>query len=154
MRIVILFGTESGTAEFVAGDIAGKFTNADVVVSDMSEFDIAQFTSSDFYVIVCSTYGEGDPPGSARPLLDRLDRASPDLAGVRFALFGLGDSGYRETYNQGGAVVAARLESLGARRVGEHGRHDASGRDHPTDVALNWVEHIVEIVMADAEECS
>ena len=147
MKINILFGTESGTAEFVAGDIENKLrATVATSVSDLAEFSISSFSREYFYIIVCSTYGEGDPPSSARPFLEHLASASPDLSNVRFALFGLGDSSYPGTFNQGSDLICQALEKCGATRIGEFGRHDASGREHPSDSALLWLEKILPCV--------
>ncbi|MNW19014.1 Cindoxin [compost metagenome] len=63
---------------------------------------------------------------------------SPDLSGVEFAAFGLGDSTY-ETYGNGIDVVSAKLKELGATQVGETGRHDAAKGEALADVAVNWI---------------
>jgi MioC protein len=154
MKIVILFGTESGTAEFVAGDLADKLnSSAEVTVSDLAEFPVSAFSRDAFYVLICSTYGEGGPPASARPFLAMLEREAPDLSGIRYAVFGMGDSSYVETYSRGSEIVSGRLEALGAERVGEYGRHDASSRDHPSDLALEWIARIMPVAMlATAQE--
>ncbi|BCP53980.1 hypothetical protein K32_25970 [Kaistia sp. 32K] len=146
MRLVILFGTESGTAEFVSGELEAKLSSSfDVSVHDLAEYSLSDFDPADFYVLVCSTYGEGDPPLSARPFLAALASETPDLTGIRFAVFGMGDSSYGETYGRGSEVVAERLEDRGARRVGPYGRHDASGRDDASDAALEWIDDIVPL---------
>jgi MioC protein len=152
MRLVIFFGTESGTAEFVSNDLAAKLQSTfDVVTCDLAEFALGDFDTSNFYLIVCSTYGDGDPPFSARPFLASLQRETPDLTGVKFAVFGMGDSSYKETYGRGSEVVAQALERLGAVRVGPYGRHDASGRDDASDAALTWVDEIVPLAAAHSE---
>ncbi|WP_332838697.1 flavodoxin domain-containing protein [Nocardia bovistercoris] len=40
------------------------------------------------------TYGDGEFPTGAEPFFDALDRRMPDLTGLPFAVFGLGDSGH------------------------------------------------------------
>jgi MioC protein len=149
LNIQVLFGTESGTAEFVAGDIENKLRKTrNTSVYDLAEFDLSAFSKDTLYVIVCSTYGEGDPPSSARPFLTRLENESPNLEGIRFAIFGLGDSSYSETFNHGSNVISEALEKFGAVRVGEFGRHDASGREHASDVALDWLDRIIPHAVA------
>jgi MioC protein len=144
VNIEVLFGTESGTAEFVAGDIENKLQETvSASICDLAEFQLSRFSRDTFYIVVCSTYGEGDPPSSARPFLARLEREAPNLTGIRFAMFGLGDSSYSETFNHGGNVISQTLEKCGAVRVGEFGRHDASGREHASDVALDWLDRII-----------
>lgn len=139
MRIVVLFGSEMGTAENVAEAIAGELTGHEVSVFDMSEFDIAELDPRIFHIIVCSTYGEGDLPTGAEPFFEALDAQRPDLTGLRFAIFGLGDSVYDDTFNRGGEIAAEKLTALGGTQVGAHARHDASTEIKPTAMGREWV---------------
>lgn len=139
MRVVILFGTEMGTAESAADSIAAELSGAhDVSVHDMTDFDIEDLDVRDFHVIVCSTYGDGDLPTGAEPFADALDRHAPELTGVRFAVFGLGDTVYGDTFNRGGEIIAEKLIARGATQVGEHARHDASTEIRVKDMAQQW----------------
>ncbi|NKY55668.1 flavodoxin domain-containing protein [Nocardia flavorosea] len=139
MRIVVLFGSEMGTAEKVAEAMAEELTGYETVVFDMSEFDLADLDSEAFHVIVCSTYGDGDLPTGAEPFFDALDAQQPDLTGLRFAVFGLGDSVYDNTFNRGGEIAAEKLTALGGIQVGDHARHDASTEIEPTAMGREWV---------------
>ncbi|MGK8555389.1 flavodoxin domain-containing protein [Nocardia gipuzkoensis] len=139
MRVVILFGTEMGTAESAADSIAAELSGAhDVSVHDMTDFDIEDLDVRDFHVIVCSTYGDGDLPTGAEPFADALDRHAPELTGLRFAVFGLGDTVYGDTFNRGGEIIAEKLITRGATQVGEHARHDASTEIRVKDMAQQW----------------
>ncbi|WP_040792088.1 flavodoxin domain-containing protein [Nocardia paucivorans] len=139
MRVVVLFGTEMGTAESVAESIAEELTELDVSIFDMTDFDPAELDARDFHIVVCSTYGDGELPTGAEPFFDALDVHTPDLTGLRFAVFGLGDSVYDHTFNRGGEIAAEKLRAFGAVQVGEHARHDASTEVKPTDMAREWV---------------
>ncbi|MEV6769389.1 flavodoxin domain-containing protein [Nocardia sp. NPDC051030] len=138
MRVVILFGSEMGTGEIVADNIADALAAHDVSIYDMSEFAIEDLDVHDFHIIVCSTYGDGDLPTGAEPFFDALDAARPDLTGLRFAVFGLGDSVYGDTFNRGGEIAAEKLSACGAIQVGEHARHDAQTEIRAKDMAAEW----------------
>jgi MioC protein len=147
MSVVILYGSETGTAELVSDAISDVLTeHHDVSMYDMSEFDVEDLSPDDFYVIVCSTYGEGELPTGAEPFAEGLDDTAPTLDGVRFALFGLGDSVYDDTFNRGGEIIAEKLTDLGATQVGEHGRHDASSKISPKAQATDWAEQISKVI--------
>ncbi|MFI1463088.1 flavodoxin domain-containing protein [Nocardia carnea] len=139
MRIVVLFGSEMGTAEKVAEAMAGELTGYETAVFDMSEFDLADLDPRAFHLIVCSTYGEGDLPTGAEPFFDALDAQQPDLTGLRFAVFGLGDSVYDNTFNRGGEIAAGKLTALGGIQIGDHARHDASTEITPIAMGREWV---------------
>lgn len=140
--VVILFGTESGNAELAAEDMAAEVVGREVEIIDMSDFQVDSFTPEKFYLIICSTHGEGDLPTSAIPMWKALDVYSTNLNGIEFAIFGLGDSTY-ENYSKGSEHIETKLTSLGVSRVGEYGRHDASSGTLPNDSAVAWSKIIL-----------
>lgn len=143
---VILYGTESGNAELVAEDLAAEMAgDHEVTVCDMTDFDIEDFCLDIFYVVVCSTHGDGELPGGAQPFYAGLQSEAPDLSGIRYAMFGLGDSSY-ETYSQGSEIIDRAFTELGAERVGVYGRHDANDGTLPNDSAVLWVRALFELV--------
>lgn len=145
--ITILFGTESGNAELVADDIAETFTTAGVEgeVIAMEDFEVADLSAAGTVVVITSTYGEGELPATTQPFQDALLAQQPDLTGLRFAAFGLGDSSY-ETYNNAIGILTRDLTGLGAAQLGETGRHDAVSGDSFTDVATSWAKTILDLL--------
>lgn len=146
MKFTVLYGTESGNSELIADDLAAKLREEhdDVEVSDLQNVDPAALDVERFTIIVCSTHGEGDLPNTAIPFAEAFDAALPDLTGLRYAMFGLGDTFYEETYSQGSEHLDRRFAQQGAVRVGEYGRHDASSWDLGSDVALAWLPTVLE----------
>ncbi|MBT8161937.1 MULTISPECIES: flavodoxin domain-containing protein [Arthrobacter] len=143
MIIDILFGTESGNAELVAEDLAEALGNEhEVRVIDLADADVDGFRQDSLYLIICSTHGEGDLPQSAEPFAAAVRENSPDLAGVRYAMFGLGDSTY-PNYGRGGELIDELLQAHGATRVGTFGRHDAAGRAEPGDLTASWASDVL-----------
>lgn len=141
-KVVILFGTESGNAEFAAEDMAAAVEDREVEIIDMTDFDVDDFSPENFYLIICSTHGEGDLPSGAAPLFNSLASQAPDLTGVQYAMFGLGDSSY-EHYSKGSEHIDDKLSELGAIRVGEYGRHDAHTGTLPNDSAVLWTKDVL-----------
>lgn len=153
MKITILFGTETGNAEMLAEDIGGALEgNHDVAVRNLADFPPSEFERDQFYLFVCSTYGDGDLPASAQPFGEAMEALQPDLAGVRFSAFGLGDSAYPETFNGGSKRVQDMLTARGASLVGERVVHDASGADMADDLALPWALTVVMLATERAKE--
>ena len=79
-------------------------------------------------------------------LADILDEEKPDLTGLRFAVFGMGDSVYGDTYNRGGEIMAEKLSALGAVQVGEHFRHDASSAVKPVAAGEEWAQALPALI--------
>ncbi|MEV8569642.1 flavodoxin domain-containing protein [Streptomyces sp. NPDC051322] len=142
--IKVLYGTESGNAELVADDIAETFNaaGAKAEVIAMALYDATELYEAGTVVVITSTYGEGELPDTTAPFQEALLAARPDLSGLRFAAFGLGDSTY-DTYNNAIAVLSADLRALGAQQVGETGRHDAASGESLTDVAVAWAAGVL-----------
>lgn len=142
MTLAILYGTETGNAEMLAEDIAAHLGG--VAVTNLADFDPAEFAPGTLYLIVTSTYGDGELPASAKPFAEKIAAQAPDLTGLRFAVFGMGDSAYPETFNFGGKHIEAMLTAAGAVMVGERLTHDASGPDMAEDLAFPWASAIAE----------
>ncbi|HEY9313417.1 flavodoxin family protein [Williamsia sp.] len=149
MPVVILYGSETGTAELVSDAISDVLAQQhDVSMYDMADFAVEDLDTDDFVVAVCSTYGDGELPTGAEPFAEGLDDEKPDLTGLRFAVFGLGDSVYDETFNRGGEIIAEKLTELGATQVGEHGRHDMSSKVAAKAQATEWAEGLTKVIGA------
>jgi MioC protein len=144
MKISILFGTETGNAEMLAEDIQTHLEDDnDVTCRNLADVDPAEIDAEALAVIVCSTYGDGELPASAQPFAEKLDASSPDLSNVRFAIFGLGDGEYADTFTHGSRKLAEKLRAKGAVQIGERSTHDASSGELPEDLALPWIDGIL-----------
>ena len=141
-RIAILVGTMTGTAEIVAEDIRDmcKAEGWEVELLLMDDLDCSVFEQDAIFLICTSTYGQGDVPDNARALYESLKNARPDLAGVRYGVFGLGDRTYAKTFNFGPKRFDDVLTELGAERIGERYMHDASAGTLPEQLALDWAQ--------------
>lgn len=141
MRIVALYGTESGNAEAVALGIAKAVPGIEVV--NMADAGVDVFEPGALYLISCATHGGGELPGFAQFLHDDLLDLAPDLGGVAYAMFGLGDTSYDERYNRGAHQFDELLRSLGATRVGPFGEHDVMTRSDPAELGIAWAQAVL-----------
>ena len=144
MKIAIFYGTETGNAEMLADDIATELEDQhEATVANLADTAPDDLKAAELNVIVCSSYDDGDFPASAKPFVEKVQAEKPDLAGVRFAIFGLGDSEYADTYGFGSMKVAELLVAHGAEALGDRPVHDAAGDELPEDMALPWLEEII-----------
>ena len=140
--VTILVGSMTGNAEFAAEEMQQVLQElgAEVEVVLMDEGTRPDVFRRPGVILVCtSTYGDGEVPENAKPLYGRLCDEKPDLAGLRYGVFGLGDSNY-ETFNFGGQKFDEILSSLGAERLGERSKHDAQGEVTAWELARDWVK--------------
>ncbi|MEM8782454.1 MAG: flavodoxin domain-containing protein [Planctomycetota bacterium] len=119
--VSILYGSQSGNCEALSKDLrkAAKAAGFDPKVSELNDVDPAELPALGRVLIVCSTFGEGDPPDNAMKFCEKLAADdAPDLAGLDFAVCGMGDSSYTH-FNKTGRDLDARLEQLGATRAAD-----------------------------------
>lgn len=146
LKITILVGTMTGTAQLCAQEMELVLDDGETQVEAllMDQLDSSVFTKDGerehAFLIVTSTYGQGDVPDNARALYEDLQKKRPDLSNVRYGVFGLGDRTYAETFNYGGKRFDDILAELGATRVGERHKHDASSGVLPEETAVEWCQ--------------
>ncbi|MGH8764173.1 MAG: flavodoxin domain-containing protein [Burkholderiales bacterium] len=140
MKLTLLVGTMTGTAQLVAQELELAWGDDELQVETllMEKVDCGVFSRDGLFLIVTSTYGQGDVPDNARSFYEALKAQRPDLARVRYGVFGLGDRTYAETFNFGGKRFDDILTELGAQRIGERVQHDASSGVLPEEMAAEW----------------
>jgi sulfite reductase (NADPH) flavoprotein alpha-component len=116
--LTILYGSQTGTAESLAKQIskeAGKRGFAPAIL-DMAAVSVDQLPSHSNLLVITSTYGEGEPPDSAKALHTALREGSHALASVRYSVCALGDTNYT-LFCQAGKDFDTYLEKHGATRI-------------------------------------
>ncbi|MEM9011095.1 MAG: flavodoxin domain-containing protein [Pseudomonadota bacterium] len=151
MKVAILYGTESGNAELLCDDIKDEIGEEhDCEISSLADVTPADLEPETFYIFVTATHGNGDLPANAAGFRDTLEEERPDLSEINFAIFGLGDMVFAETFNQGSEKLMTELLACKAQQVGERGIHDASTGEPPEDIALPWVRACFDGLLAKA----
>ena len=142
MKLNLLVGTMTGTAQLVAQELELVWDDGEWKVETllMDKLDSSVFGRDGIFLVVTSTYGQGDVPDNAKNFYEDLKAKRPDLSRVRYGIFGLGDRTYAETFNFGGKRFDDILTELGAQRIGERVQHDASSGVLPEEMAVEWGE--------------
>ncbi|MBF4602966.1 diflavin oxidoreductase [Curtobacterium sp. VKM Ac-2884] len=146
--IDVLFGTQTGNAEFLADELVagakarglgGRAAALDAVTPEQ----LAEMTH---VLVVTSTYGEGEMPDNAGLFWDAVQASTvPRLEGLQYAVLGLGDTSYDE-FCQAGKLLDTRFEQLGATRV--HDRVDCDVDFE--DAAALWSAAVLDRLAAEA----
>ena len=146
LQVEILIATMTGTAERVAQEIELTYSNDDTLITLqlMDDLQPDVFHPHAIFLICTSTYGQGDVPDNGQAFFEALQTQRPDLSDVRFAVLGLGDMTYSDTFNHGGMQFETLLSELGATQIGERAELDANDGELPEDVGLEWMEAWLE----------
>ncbi len=116
--LTILFGSQTGTAEGLAkraAKEAGKRGFATTVL-DMVQTDATKLATEKNLLVIVSTYGDGEPPDSAKALHTQLATPGAGLATIRYSVCALGDTNYTQ-FCKCGQDFDAFLEKCGATRI-------------------------------------
>lgn len=160
MKITILVGTMTGTAQLVAQELELVWDDGDNKVETllMDKLDASIFGAErareGVFLLCTSTYGQGDVPDNAKALYEDLRAKRPDLSQVRYGVFGLGDRTYAETFNFGGMKFDKLLAELGARRIGERVQCDASSGVLPEETAVEWGAGWLQLARSEAAQAA
>ncbi|MFI9760705.1 sulfite reductase flavoprotein subunit alpha [Streptomyces sp. NPDC051963] len=143
----VLFGTQTGTAEFLAGElVAGARSHGlgstATALDDVTPEGLAAMSH---VLVVTSTYGEGEMPDNAGLFWEALQSdTTPRLESLRYAVLGLGDRGY-DDFCQAAKLIDTRLEQLGAGRLHERVDCDVDFEEPATA----WTAAVLERLVAE-----
>jgi sulfite reductase (NADPH) flavoprotein alpha-component len=117
--LTIVYASESGNSEKLAGDLAkaARKNGLKPTIIDMAELDLSALASAKRLVVIAATWGEGEPPGRVvRAYSELMSEGAPRLDGVEFGVLALGDTAYAEFCAIGGKIDE-RLAALGGKRI-------------------------------------
>ncbi|MGE7635393.1 bifunctional cytochrome P450/NADPH--P450 reductase [Bacillus paramycoides] len=126
--LLVLYGSDTGTAEGVARELADTASLHGVRTEVVALNDrIGKLPNEGAVIIVTSSYN-GKPPSNANHFVQWLEEIKPgELTGVHYAVFGCGDHNWASTYQYVPRFVDEQLAQKGATRFSERGEADASG---------------------------
>ena len=139
--LLVLYGSNLGTAEGIAREIADTATNQGFR-SEVAALDnrVGRLPTEGAVIIVSASYN-GQPPSNARQFVEWLQHAEADeFKGVKYTVLGCGDHNWASTYQRIPRLIDEQLSSRGAKRLSSLGESDASG-DFEKQVE-DWTEQL------------
>ena len=148
--LTILVGSQTGNAKGVAQELAEQATAKGIPnqLISMADYKVKAIKDESHVIVVASTNGEGEAPDDAIDLHAFLaSKKAPKLAGLKFAVLGLGDSSY-EFFCQTGKDFEQRLQALGGEIITERLDADVDYQE----VTQAWFDKALTAVEATLEK--
>lgn len=125
--LLVLYGSNFGTAEDVAAQLARDADARGFATTVASLDERADALPAEGAVVLTMSTYNGTPPDNGRQFHDWITTTSTSQDGVKYAVFGCGDSDWAATFQAFPKLIDDRLAELGATRVQARGEGDASG---------------------------
>lgn len=120
MNILILYGSETGTADELSHIfhqiIEDKYENVRVSIMDSFSDNYEELNNYDYVIIFCSTTGNGDFPNNASKFWRKIKNRQLDkntFESLKYSICALGDSNY-SMFCFSGKNLNKRMQQLGA----------------------------------------
>ncbi len=140
MDINIFYATVTGNSEDAAGNIGQELSSAGhkVNVENMADIDIYKIAESKNVIVVTSTWGDGEPPMPAQEFYEDFMSSDMDLSGVKYCVFGLGES-YYENFCKAAIDFDNKFSVLGGQRFLELEKADGEADEY----LKSWIPKVI-----------
>ncbi|OBA58521.1 sulfite reductase subunit alpha [Mycobacterium sp. 1100029.7] len=146
--VLVGYGSDMGNAEDAAMSFAEALEEAlgvSAAAIELNQVEPADLQTATHFILVCSTWGEGEFPDNASLFWEAISADGADRCEhLRYAVLALGDTGYEQFCNAG-RLLDERLADLGGIRMVE--RVDVDGPYQ--QAAEAWTEDLVKLLTAD-----
>ncbi|SOD94729.1 nitric oxide synthase oxygenase [Spirosoma fluviale] len=116
-RVLILYGSETGTAEHFAHRTARRLNRFQPRVMALDEYDVEQLPQEDLLLVITSTFREGHLPGNAQKFYARIQALPQGMCrDVSFSVMALGSTVYPH-FCAAGTALDRELARIGGNRV-------------------------------------
>lgn len=142
-KIGIFVGSVYGNAQHVAEEVNAMLNTQGLlseVFTDPTLNDIKQVSSM---IFISSTTGQGDIPPNLEFFIEDLRDQFPLMEQKPFAVAGLGDSSYGETYCGAGRQIFELLSELQGKPISELLKIDACETLEPEVDVVAWAEKLL-----------
>lgn len=146
-RVLILYGSETGTAESYARKTARRLSRYHPRVMALDEYTISHLSQEDLLLVVTSTFREGDLPGNAQKFHARI-QAQPAGAfkQLNYSVMALGSTIYTH-FCAAGITLDRELARVGGNRVITlHRGDEIKGQ---ADTFRKWLDLVARLLGED-----
>ncbi len=145
-KISLVYGTETGNSKRLAMQLASvaKKQGVNAKLTGLDQYRITDLPKEEYFFIVISTQGEGDPPVPAKKFYDYIHENNLSLPSLKYSVLALGDSAYPQ-FCKTGEDVDQRFRVFGAKPIVPLRKCDI---DYEAD-ALAWFDDVLTLVAAN-----
>lgn len=140
--ISIFAGSVYGNAQHVAEEVHDMLSAEGIESEVFTDPETTDFEDAESVLVITSTTGQGDIPPNLELFHSELRDNFPLMDGKAFAVVGLGDSSYGDSYCGGGRQFFELLTELQGRPVAEMLEIDALETLAPEEDVVPWVKDI------------
>jgi len=151
----VLYGTQGGTSKQLAESLVERAAKQglNLEACNVSCYEPENLCKESVALVVMPTYTEGTPPAPAEWFCRWLAEAAVDervgvlhLQNVRFAVFGLGNSEYVDSFNAVGRALDDQLKTLGGARLIPFSAGDEDGDSSLEEQFSKWADRVVRVL--------
>ncbi|KAL0253291.1 hypothetical protein SLS55_010263 [Diplodia seriata] len=145
--MTILYGSNAGTCKAFAEDLQSAAPGFGFDASVQTLDQGTENVSTEHPVVVITSSYEGKPPDNAAKFAAWVEKGEPRFEGVRYAVFGVGNSEWAATYQRVPKLVDGCLERGGGKRIVESCWADV--KSDCTNEWEKWTEGLWERLAED-----
>ncbi|RXG51798.1 NADPH-dependent diflavin oxidoreductase 1 [Armadillidium vulgare] len=150
-KILILYGSETGTAEEAAERIGRESLRFffKPIIKSMNDCSLQELTEEKLVVFVAATTGQGDDPTNMKTFFQTLwnKRSNRNLLkDMYYGVLGLGDSSYQK-FNFAAKRLNKLIQILGAKSIINIGLADDQHELGPDFIIDKWIKELFEVLL-------
>ena len=145
--VLVAYGSETGTAEAAATCLARRLKLCRpslMSLNEVCELERERLISCTHILIICSTFGAGEPPSNATNFFT-ADLVGKITNSTSFAVLALGSSLYPD-FCEAGKAAHDKMEALGARSMINVSFADAS-QGNQSERMLEWSSLVEKLIL-------
>ncbi|MGO4891609.1 flavodoxin domain-containing protein [Flavobacterium sp. W21_SRS_FM6] len=146
-NIGIFVGSVYGNAQHVADEVKAALVDEGLSATVYNDPSVSDFQQASSVIVVSSTTGMGDVPPNLEFFIQDLRDQMPLMANKPFAVAGLGDSSYGETYCGAGIQIFSLLEELQGNPIADLLEVDACETLEPEVEVVEWIKGLVKYMV-------
>ncbi|MEM9008090.1 MAG: nitric oxide synthase oxygenase, partial [Cyanobacteria bacterium P01_F01_bin.86] len=143
-RILILYGSETGTAEGFARRAARQLAACQPRVMAMDEYDTENLANEKLLLLITSTFGNGEVPGNGKRFMHWLQQQPRGyLEGLNYSVLGIGSTVYEHFCAAGITLDKALTKAGGNAIVPLHKGDEIKGQSNTFKQWLGLVSRVL-----------